>query len=184
MNLNLLDKLKEGNESAYRIIFNEYNALLVSFAYKYLKDLDNAREISQKVFVKFFEKRNSIEISSNLKAYLYKMAFNECLNYIKSKKISSDHYSNYAKEFENSADYQHFIEQTEEEYKIYKAIEQLPPRCRQIFKLSRFEEKKNTIIAQELNISIRTVETQISKALRLLKAELCYALVLINLIIR
>jgi RNA polymerase sigma-70 factor (family 1) len=183
MDPDLLKKLKEGDESAFRFIFNNYYPLLTSFACKFLHDLDSAREISQKVFIRLFEKRNSIEIHSNLKSYLYKMTHNECLNYIHREKIVSSHYSIYAKEFESDSVCQQYIEQTEEEYKIYKAIEQLPPKCKQVFKLSRFEQKKNIIIAQELNISIRTVETQISKALKLLKIGLSYMLTFFILIV-
>ncbi len=67
MDHKLLRNLKEGDEAAYRIIFYEYYPLLTSFAFKYLKDLDTAREISQKVYIKLFEKRNSIDIHSRIK---------------------------------------------------------------------------------------------------------------------
>jgi RNA polymerase sigma-70 factor (ECF subfamily) len=69
------------------------------------------------------------------------------------------------------SDCETYIEQTEEEYKLHQLIEKLPPQCKRIFKLSRFEYIKNDKIAEELNLSIRTVETQISKAIKFLKSN-------------
>jgi RNA polymerase sigma-70 factor (family 1) len=172
MQLDLLHKLKSGDEVAYKTIFDENYPVLVAFANKYLNDLDIAKDTAQNAFVKFFEKRQSIEISSNLKAYLYKMVYNDCLNLIKSKKIKIGHFNKYSKELELTANFQDLVDETENEFRIYTAIEKLPPRCKQIILQSRIEGKKNKEIADELNISIRTVETQISKALKLIKTGL------------
>ncbi len=172
MESSLLKGIKNGDELAYNTIFNQYYALLTSFAFKYLKDLDASKEIAQNTFVKLFEKRDSIEITTSLKSYLYKIVHNSCINYIKSRAIEAKHYSALAGEVENTSDFNRFIEQTEEEYRIYKAIDQLPGKCKLIFKLSRFEGRKNKDIADELNISVRTVETQISKAIKILKLNL------------
>ena len=170
MEKELLHKLKLGDENTYQTVFNNYFPLLVAFANKYIQDLDLAKEIVQVVFVKLFEKRNSLEITTSIKSYLYKMVYNDCLNAINSQKITSRHYSQYARQIDIMADYLDVIEQTEKELRIFKAIEKLPPQCKLILQQSRFEGKKNKVIADELNISIRTVETQISKALKLLKA--------------
>jgi RNA polymerase sigma-70 factor (family 1) len=172
MQQELLNRLKAGDELAYKTIFDNYYPLLVAFAQKYLSDIDASKEIAQNVFVKFYEKRNSIEITSSIKSYLYKMAYNDCLNYIKNRDTILKHYSEYSKEQAKHEEYQDLIEETEQEYRIYKALEKLPPKCKTIVLQSRLEGKKNKDIADELNISIRTVETQISKALKLLKSSL------------
>ncbi|MGE5456963.1 MAG: RNA polymerase sigma-70 factor [Methanococcaceae archaeon] len=169
MEQELLHQLKIGNEKAYHAVFSNYFSVLVAFANKYVSDLDMSREIVQVVFVKLFEKRKSLEITISLKSYLYKMVYNDCLNTINSKKISSKHYSQYALQMDQLTDYQDVMEQTEKEMRIYKALDKLPPQCKLIIQQSRLEGKKNKEIAEELNISIRTVETQISKALKLLK---------------
>lgn len=165
----LLHKLKIGNEKAYHAVFHDYFSVLVAFANKYISDLDLAREIVQVVFVKLFEKRQSLEITTSLKSYLYKMVYNDCMNAIKSKKISFEHYSRYALQMDLLTDFHDVIDQTEKELRIYKALEKLPPQCKLIIQQSRLEGRKNKEIAEELNISIRTVETQISKALKLLR---------------
>jgi RNA polymerase sigma-70 factor (ECF subfamily) len=171
MGNDLLCKLKEGNEQAYKFIFNEYYALLTAFAYKYLHDLDTSKEIVQNVFVKFYEKRNKIEITISLKSYLYQMVYHDCISFIRSRNYLELHKDKLSEYQKNSFDYQVFIEQSEEEYKLYKLIEQLPSQCKKIFKLNRFDNKKNGEIAKNLNISVRTVETQLSKALKFLKAN-------------
>ncbi len=165
----LLNKLKEGNEKAYKFIFNEYYALLTAFAYKYLHDLDTAKEIAQNTFVKFYEKRNSIEITSSLKSYLFSMVHNDCVSYLRSRDLSGLLINKLAEHQEGNTEYQVYIEQTEEEYKLHQLIEQLPPQCKKIFKLSRFDNIKNGEIARDLNLSVRTVEAQISKAIKYLK---------------
>jgi RNA polymerase sigma-70 factor, ECF subfamily len=167
---NLLKKLKNGDEEAYRQIFNEHFSMLVAFALKYLGDLNFSKEVVQNAFVKLFEKRNSLEISSNIKSYLFKMVYNDCLNVLKREKNILRLHNEYALRLDLYQDYIEISEQTELEYKIYTAINKLPPQCKRIIQQSRFEGKKNQVIANELNISIRTVETQISKALKLLKA--------------
>jgi RNA polymerase sigma-70 factor, ECF subfamily len=171
MDNKLLLKLKEGNEKSYQLIFDDFYSLLTAFAYKYLRDLDQAKEVVQNVFVKFYEKRKSIEITTSFKSYLYKMVYNDCLALKRKQSVIDLAYSNYASEHLDDADYTQLIEQTEEEYKLHQLIERLPDKCKEIFKLSRFEERKNPEIAQMLNLSIRTVETQISKALKFLRAN-------------
>ncbi|HET6560143.1 MAG TPA: RNA polymerase sigma-70 factor [Prolixibacteraceae bacterium] len=170
MDQELLHQLKIGNEKAYHAVFHEFFPVLVAFANKYISDLDMSREIVQVAFVKLFEKRKSLEITISLKSYLYKMVYNDCLNAIKSKKIISGHYSRYALQMDLQSDFQDVMEQTEEELRIYKALDKLPPQCKLIIQQSRLEGKKNKEIAEELNISLRTVETQISKALKLLRS--------------
>jgi len=169
MEHDLLQGLKNGDENVYHTVFNDYYSGLVAFAHKYVSDLDMARDIVQVTFVKLFEKRKSLEIRTSLKSYLFKMVYNDCLNLIQSNKIMSGHYSQYARQLDKIADYQDVMEQTENELRIFKAIDQLPPQCKLIIQQSRLEGKKNKQISDELNISIRTVETQISKALRLLR---------------
>ena len=168
----LLHRLKKGNENAWHAVFNKYFSVLVAFANKYVSDLDLAKEIVQVAFVKLFEKRNTLEITISIKSYLYKMVYNDCLNAIHSKKITSVHHTQYARQIDLLVDFQDVMEQTEKEQRIYNAINQLPPQCRLIIQQSRFEGKKNQVIADELNISVRTVETQISKALKFLRAAI------------
>jgi RNA polymerase sigma-70 factor (ECF subfamily) len=147
----------------------------VVFAKKYLNDLDLSKGLIQDFFVKFYEKKNEIEINTSLKSYLYLSARNTCLNYIEKKNIQNRHHQiiqNNSSEI--SEEVNEKIEETELEHEIFKHVDKLPDQCKRIFKMSRVDCKKNKEIAEELNISKRTVETQISKALKVLRKELVH----------
>ncbi|WP_075589801.1 RNA polymerase sigma-70 factor [Labilibacter marinus] len=174
----LLHKLSLGEESAFKEIFMLYYQQLVVFASKMVYDLDQSRDIVQEVIVNFYEKRTSIEIHTSLKAHLYQSVRNRCLNYLKREQVIRGHHSNIFEEKKNQhQDFKDLMEQTEFENKIYGIINTLPKQCQKIFEMSRFEGKSNGDIAEELNISKRTVETQISNALKKLRSKLANHLV-------
>lgn len=169
----LLSRIKEGNEQAYKTLFDIYYSQLSMFARKYIGDTDIAREIVQEVFVKIYENRKKILINVSIKSYLYQSVKNACLNYLKKEKVHNEHHQQIL--YQNKDQevlYQDFIETSELEVKIFDAINELPERCREVFTLNRIEGKRNKEIAQELKISIRTVETQISNALKHLRTKL------------
>ncbi len=171
----LLHGLKLGDESAYRQLFSEYYELLISYAWKFVRSEDIAREVVQQVFINLFDYRESLEIKSSLKAYLIRSVYNQCL-----KEVKHD------QRFIGVVNDKHFVEgdlleEAETEALIWKAIDGLPEGCRKIFILNRFEGKKNQEIADTLQISKRTVETQISKALKILREQLLVIITLMNL---
>ncbi len=167
----LLDALKEGKEEAYRQVFFEHFEPLTYFANKYLNDWDASRDVVQEVFSQLYEKRQSLDISTSLKSYLYRSVSNRSLNTIKSQKTHSRHHE-ILKSAADDLTEERGIELNELELQIHKVIDTLPDQCRHIFRLSRFEHKTNDEIANELGISKRTVETQISKALKTLRNSL------------
>jgi RNA polymerase sigma-70 factor (ECF subfamily) len=160
--------LKSGDEASYKKLFLEYYQPLTAFAFKFVADLDTAKDIVQSVFIKIYEKRERLLVEQSIKSYLYRAVSNACINHIKKENIRSAHHSAYAEEMAD-AFFHDSMEQTEAEHKIFKALNDLPPQCRKIFMMSRLDNRKNRDIADELSISIRTVETQISNALRTLK---------------
>lgn len=178
---NFIDQIKQGGEGAFEQLFHLYYKVLTVYGKKLLGDLDLAKEIVQDVFVKFYENREEIQIDSSIKNYLFRAVHNACLNQVKKAKIHDSHHQEikYNAPFYDNAD---LLIQTELEENIWKAIEKLPDQCLRIFKLSRFEGKKNKEIAEELCLSIRTVETQISKALRSIRTDIKDLLILILLI--
>ena len=163
--------IKEKEILEFQKIFEEYYQGLVVFAKKYVVDLDTAREIVQDFFVKFYEKQHFLNINTSVKSYLYLSVKNSCLNYLKSNNIRQRHYENMLILENDDSDWSDKMEETELEEKIYKAVKNLPTKCSQIFKMNRFEGFSNKEIADELNISKRTVETQISKALKILREK-------------
>ena len=159
-------------------MFRLYFDRLFYFAKSYIEDEDEAKEITQNVFFKFWQKRATLNVDSNLNAYLFRMVKNECLDYFKHQKVKANYKDNIQRERAslNQASLQDhpgllYIE-TELEEKVNQILDELPPRCKQIFIKSRFEGLKYKEIASEMNISTKTVEHQIAKALRLFRREL------------
>lgn len=167
---NPTEQLWTGGEAAFEKLFERYYTRLVVFAIKYVNDEDTAREMVQDVFVAFYEKRNSLHVHTSIKSHLYQSVRNRCLNHIKREKIVRGHHDQIQLANQNDeAFFDKTVETTEFENSVFNLIKALPEKCRQIFEMSRFEGVKNDDIAAQLNISKRTVETQISKALRFLR---------------
>ncbi|MBN2481598.1 MAG: RNA polymerase sigma-70 factor [Bacteroidales bacterium] len=167
-----ITSLRSGDISAYESLFRQYYAALVLFAAKYVSDIDLAREIVQDFFVRLYEKRVSISIDVSIKSYLYRSVYNSCINYLNQRNIHEKHASNIRLESVMEEDVENEIMTIDLQQKIFEIIEELPLKCRQIFKMNRFEGLKNEEIARMLNLSKRTVETQISKALKILRTRL------------
>jgi RNA polymerase sigma-70 factor (family 1) len=168
----IINGLKSGDESSYNKLYNEYYLILSVFAGRYVKDLDIAREIVQDLFVHLYEIRKSLVITTSLKAYLYQSVRNKCLNLILQNQLHEDHLEKIKINEISSTGVEEEIMEIELEHQVYKIVSQLPDQCQKIFTLSRVDGKKNREIAENLNISIRTVETQISKAIRILRNKL------------
>ena len=162
--------LARGSQEAFQKIFETYFKVLVVFAKRFVQDLSIAEDLVQDVFVKLYEKRNTIQFHSSLKSFLFQAVHNKCIDYLRSVKVKSVHHEHLLKTAD-SADYTDSMLQVELEERIYQVIQSLPDQCALIFKKSRFEGKKNQEIADELSISKRTVETQISKALKRLRQD-------------
>ena len=169
----LVRRLKEGKESAYEALFKEYYVRLVIHASKYVEDGEVAKELVQDLFVNIYEKRESLNINTSLSSYLYRAVQNRSINYLntqKNKAKYSQYIQNTTDNYENSVE--NIIGKSELESALFSAISELPEKCRLIFKLNRFEGLSNGEIAERLELSKRTVETQISKALKILRSKL------------
>lgn len=138
----------------------------------------------QTVFIGFWEKRENIQVDTSLKAYLYRSVRNAALNEIKRLKVRQLHANAILAEGEplSHAPDQYAIKE-ELEIKIQEALQALPEQCRLIFKMSRFEDLKYQEIADQLNLSIKTVENQMGKALKIMRAQLKEYLPLIAVLI-
>ena len=169
----LLEGLINGRESAYEKLFMTYYARLVVFAQKIISDEDMSRDIVQDVFVMFYEKREVLNIHTSLKSHLYHTVRNRCLNHIKKNRIQRDHHSGIFLDKKNEEAYfNDKMLETELEARIHSIVDSLPKQCKRIFVMSRYEGITNGEIADKLNLSKRTVETQISKALKILRNQL------------
>ena len=171
--LYFFSRLKSGDENAFDYLFNYYYPGLIVFANKYLRDNHLSEEIVQGVFLKLWQDRRFIEINTSFKSYVFQSVKNKCLDVLKHRKIKDEYEKKILDENENSREetWEAFVE-SELYALLIKAIEKLPPECQKIFQYSRIRNKSNKDIAEKLGISVKTVENQITKALRQLRIEL------------
>lgn len=169
INASIISLLKKGDTNSYKIIFDTYYKRLYLFSLKYVEDQYAAEEIAENVFLILWQKKNEIDKIGNLKSYLYAMARNASLDYLKKEKQSVT----LDLEKHDSADLmdQYIIEE-ETHAILYQALASLPPKCRKVFELSCLEGVKYKDISEELQISINTVKSQRARAIELLKEHL------------
>lgn len=172
----IVEQLKEGKERAYKFLYDQHYQVLCHVAAQYVKDDFLAETIVGDVIFHLWEVRESLEITTSIRSYLMTCVRNRCLDYLKSQYSQKEQKGlqdfpvlNYIK----GDDYPlgRLLEQ-ELEGEIRKAISRLPEECREVFHLSRFEEKKYEEIAVELGISVNTVKYHIKRALSLLREDL------------
>lgn len=154
----------------FEALFREFFKPLTHYSIKMVKDMDSAKEIVHTVFISLWEKRETINFDIPIRSYLYTAVHNKSLNYLRNnEKFYKGDFSEIEILTEGNEDK---MVDAEIEARISEAINSLPPRCSEVFKLSRLEGKKYREIALELEISIKTVEIQMSKALKVLRNEL------------
>jgi RNA polymerase sigma-70 factor (ECF subfamily) len=161
------------DEHAFQSLFKDHFTGLCQFASGYLKDSEAAKEIVQDVFVSLWLKRDTIDSSKPVKSYLSTSVRNRCINYLRDhKKFSSDLLALENLSNETMYEQPDTLVESDLVEQIDRAIEELPEKCRQVFKLSRHQNLKYQQIADQLQISVKTVETQMSKALQHMRHRL------------
>lgn len=179
---NLIELIINGDKRAFDEVFLKHFKSLHAYAFTMIKEKDDAEEIVQNVFVRVWTKRTQLKSDGFLKSFLYRSVHNESLNYLKHQKVRSNFNVHYTDAVKNEiGDLNKEIMATELEKNIHKAINDLPDKCRDVFQLSRFDQLKYQEIADALNISIKTVENQMGKALKILRLKVVDFLVLIFL---
>lgn len=161
------NELKRGDKGALVNIFESFKQDVYLFAYTYFREKELAEEVVQDVFIKLWEKRTLINPSLNIKNYILKIAKNLILDELRR----IDYKLNHAKEIQFTSSEIHHTTENEVFLSDYQtlvkcAVDQLPPKCRQIFKLSREQHLSYTDISNHLGISVNVVENQMSKALK------------------
>ncbi len=169
----LIQHLNDGDQTAFELLFRFYYPGLLIFTKQILFDADEAENIVQDFFVHLWLNRKSIKDSSTLKGYFFTSVKNRALNFLKKRKIKENTIKELKLLVESDTLYQPdlFIE-SELQDKIKRALKKLPKRTHEIFVLSRSKGYTNDEIAEMLSLSKRTVETQISNALKILRTEL------------
>jgi len=152
------------------MLFHAYYPEVCRHIYRYIPNQSAVEDIAQELFTELWAKRKGLNITVSPGAYLHRMAVTRSLNYIRDNKkhvyVSDD-------ALKTSPSKMHSVDEeliaTELSVAITKAIDSLPERCRLVFILSRFEDMSNAAISKELDISVKTVENQMTKALKVLR---------------
>lgn len=168
----LLEAIKQGRKPALQTVFDLHYVEVCRAIYKLVPDAALMEDLAQEVFIRFWEKREQIEVLESIGGYLHRMAVNEALAHLRRRRF-----------FEDVSEAAHLpaaaSDHTETDVlhqdlslRLQAALNTLPPRCRAVFQLSRFEEMSYREIADQMDISIKTVENQMGKALKLLREQL------------
>jgi len=169
-----------GKEGDFEQVFKSHFKALHAYAFTFVKDRDLAEDMVQAAFCKLWEKFGDLEIRSSLTAYLYRSVYHECLNHLKHLKVREAHVSHTRhRQHTPTDDDPGGLEAKELAEAIHHALMSLPEGCRTIFQMSRFESLKYQEIADRLQLSVKTVENQMGKALKILRSRLAAHLPLI-----
>lgn len=186
-------RFKGGDELAFEKIFKSNYNKIVGFCNNFVNDSDEAKNLAQEAFINLWLSREKIETINGINYFLYTFSKSKCLNFIRHKKIINKYEDRLLEKEEDLLNVEvlesinfNSLEFIELEELIKRSVGMLPERCRQVFIKSRYEDKKNKKIAEELNISVKAVEANMTRALKILKSELSeyLPLILVQLIIQ
>jgi RNA polymerase sigma-70 factor (ECF subfamily) len=175
-------KVNFNSEASFEVLFNTYYEVLTNYAFTYMKNMAEAEDIVQQVYINLWENRMKIDIHTSARALLYRAVYNACLNRIKHLKIKSNYEADSF--YTNNGEFQQQnIGQKELMQRLNLALDMLPEQCRKIFEMSRFEQLRYQEIADQLQLSVKTIENQMGKALKILRVQLQDYLPIILLIL-
>lgn len=180
----LLEALQKGEEKAFVYLFDRYYEGLLNYAGRIVRETELAHDLVQETFCKLYEDHVNLSIHLSVKSYLYKSVYNSCLNEIKHQKVVNNYADRelldfYFTEIVQAPEAELALQNEDIRKVLEEAINKLPERCREVFVLSKVEELSNKDIAEKLNISVKTVEVQMTKALSRLREELEWLLCII-----
>ena len=178
-----MDRPKEDDRELiqFKELYKSNAPMLIFYAAKYVNAI-TAEDLVQDVFLKVWQKRTFLFLKEGIKTYLYRSVQHACLDYLKHQEVKGDYINAVTtklkiEEIYYNDDPQSLFAEDERLELIYKEMDKLPEKCREIFTMSYLEERKTSEIAVLLNISTRTVEAQLYKALKILRSVLLSCLI-------
>ncbi len=168
----LITGLRAGDKKVYQKIFDTFYEPLCNYCMSRIQSQEDAEEIVQDIFVKLWVKRDELNIAQSLRAYLYRMALNKIINYTEHHKVRRIHQAETLATHSPHNDQISVIQENEIQQIVFETVDSMPPKRRAVYELSRHEGLKYAEIAEQLDISIKTVEAHLSKALEQLRIAL------------
>ncbi len=165
----LLQQLKTGDQKAFRALFDQFYKYLVVTVFNITGDDHLARDLAQDVFLELWKKREVIDIQSSLKSYLRRAVINKALNAIKAKRLNYQEPEKLPENPHTNQDAQKHLEADDLKKLIHETIDGLPEKCRMVFVLCRLEGMSHKEVSEKLGISTKTIENQMTKALKALR---------------
>lgn len=178
-NFKLVEEIRNGDVRAFEDLFNNHCQRLINFSRRYVREKEIAENIVQDVFLRVWQNRSNLDPSQMIHSYLFTSVKNESLKYLRHLDVEHRGEDRVADSINKEKSPEQEIEGNELTKEIYKAISELPEKCREIFKMNRFDKLKYAEIAKILDISIKTVETQMGRALKKLRERLSHLLSII-----
>lgn len=169
----IIRRIRQGNKQEFEKLFRSSYVSLVRYAKTILRDYDTAEEIVQELFFRLWQDRENLKVESSLNGYLFRSVHNRALHYIEHQKVVGRHADEIAAGAERTSEavtdeiYYHELQM-----RVARVLERLPERCREIFRMNRFEGLKYNEIAVKLSVSMKTVEANMGKALKEFKKAL------------
>jgi len=168
----LLGRLQAGDEGAFDAVFREWYPVLVRVAAAILHDMDAAEEVAQDVMHELWRRAHIMDAGTTLRGYLLRAARNRALNHIRHQRVRRDTRGDVEALYHEPVRADQPVVAGELAEAVRRAVAELPPRCREVFELSRTDGLRYAEIAEALGISEKTVEAQMGKALRVLRERL------------
>ena len=166
----LMSGIRNGDGNVLHVVFKMYHSLLCSTVFRIVQDREIAKDIVQDVFIRFWDKHESLPQDLELKAYLRRAAINGALNHLRKIKRIPQGSLEESEKLAEPQQIENILYANDLEMALSHTIDRLPPVCRTVFMLSRFDEMSNSEIAGQLEISIKSVEKHITKALKSLRS--------------
>lgn len=160
------------DKAKFKLIFEEYHNALCNFAFGFMNDRSKAEDVVQDVFVKFWMKRHEIDESKNIKSFLFFSTRNRAIEIIRRNTLDNTMKASKIRDVGDTAENDKEADKFMLKDKLFASIRQLPPKCQEVFKMSKLNGLTYAEIATELDISVKTVENQIGKALKILRLKL------------
>jgi len=169
----IIGRIRQGDVGQFESLFRSSYVSLVRYAKTLIKDHDTAEEIVQDLFFRIWQDKEKIKIESSLNGYLFRSVHNRCLHYIEHNRVVERHAEEMSyRQSERQESPSDILHYKELQARITRILEKLPERCGKIFYMSRFEGLKYSEIAEKLSVSVKTVESNMGRALKEFRKEL------------